>query len=283
MATIWKGSLTFGLVNVPVQVVQAVRADHIAFRQLHAEDLSPIKYERVCAANGEPVAWSEIVKGYEYEKGKFIVMTDDDFKAAAVERSQTLEILDFVKGEEIDFRHFETPYYLVPAKGGEKAYALLREAMRQGGTVGVGKIILRQTQHLAAIRVVGDALALEIMRFAGELIDANEYSFPDAAAVRPQELQMASQLIDTLTESFDPSKYTDEYRANLMKIIRAKLKGKKVELAEPAPASEDAKVVDLMERLRASLEEGRSGRRARGGEGSAKPAARKRRAARKSA
>ena len=256
MAAIWKGSLTFGLVNIPVELKTAVRADHISFRFLHKEDLSPVKYERVCQAEGEPVPWNEIVKGYEYEKGKFVVLTDEDFKTAALEQSKTIDILDFVKEDEIDPRYFETPYYLVPAKGGEKPYALLREAIRQTGSVGIGKIIIRQTQHLAAVKVVGDALVLEIMRFANELVDAKEFSFPSREAIRPQELQMAEQLVANLAEPFDPTRYTDEYRANLMKIIKAKMKGKKVKLEEPQGEAPDKDVLDLMSRLRASLEEG---------------------------
>jgi len=256
MAAIWKGSLTFGLVNIPVELKTAVRADHISFRLLHKEDLSPVKYERVCQAEGEPVPWNEIVKGYEYEKGKFVVLTDEDFKTAALEQSKTIDILDFVKEDEIDPRYFETPYYLVPAKGGEKPYALLREAIRQTGSVGVGKIIIRQIQHLAAVKVVGDALVLEIMRFANELVEAKEFSFPSREAIRPQELQMAEQLVANLAEPFDPTRYTDEYRANLMKIIKAKMKGKKVKLEEPEGEAPDSDVLDLMSRLRASLEEG---------------------------
>jgi DNA end-binding protein Ku len=260
MAAIWKGSLTFGLVNIPVELKTAVRADHISFRLLHEEDLSPVKYERVCQADGEPVPWNEIVKGYEYEKGKFVVMRDEDFKAAALEASKTIDILDFVKQDEIDPRYFETPYYLVPAKGGEKPYALLREAIRSTGSVGVGKIIIRQTQHLAGVKVVGDALVLEIMRFANELVDANEFNFPARDAVRPQELQMAEQLVANLAEPFDPARYTDDYRANLMRVIKAKMKGKKPKLVEPEHETEDSGVLDLMSRLRASLEEG-SGKR----------------------
>jgi len=256
MAAIWKGSLTFGLVNIPVELKTAVRADHISFRLLHKEDLSPVKYERVCQADGEPVPWNEIVKGYEYDKGKFVVLTDEDFKTAAVEQSKTIDILDFVKEEEIDPRYFETPYYLVPAKGGEKPYALLREAIRQTGSVGIGKIIIRQTQHLAGVKVIGDALVLEIMRFANELVDAKEFSFPRRDAVRPQELQMAEQLVGNLAEPFDPTRYTDDYRANLMKVIKAKMKGKKIKLEEPEGEARDSGVLDLMSRLRASLEEG---------------------------
>jgi DNA end-binding protein Ku len=256
MAAIWKGSLTFGLVNIPVELKTAVRADHISFRLLHKEDLSPVKYERVCQADGEAVPWNEIVKGYEYEKGKFVVLTDEDFKTAALEQSKTIDILDFVKQDEIDPRYFETPYYLVPTKGGEKPYALLREAIRSTGSVGVGKIIIRQTQHLAAVKVVGDALVLEIMRFAQELVDEKEFNFPGRDAVRPQELQMAEQLVENLAEPFDPSRYTDDYRANLMKVIKAKMKGKKPKLEGPEAEAPDSGVLDLMSRLRASLEEG---------------------------
>ena len=256
MAAIWKGSLTFGLVNIPVELKTAVRADHISFRLLHEEDLSPVKYERICVADGEPVPWNEIVKGYEYEKGRFVVMTDEDFKAAAVEQSKTIDILDFVQQDEIDPRYFETPYYLVPAKGGEKPYALLREAIRQTNSVGIGKIIIRQTQHLVGIKVVGEALVLEIMRFANELVDIGEFSFPSAEVVRPQELQMAEQLVTNLAESFDPAKYTDDYRANLMRIIKAKMKGKTAKLEGPQEETPDSGVLDLMSKLRASLEEG---------------------------
>lgn len=256
MASIWKGSLAFGLVNIPVEAKTAVREDHISFRMLHSEDMSPVKYERVCAADGEPVPWNEIVKGYEYEKGKFVVMSDEDFKTAALASSRSLEILDFVKDEEIDPRYFETPYYLVPSKGGEKGYALLREALRSTDSVGIGKVVIRQKQHLAAIRVVGDAIVLELMRFANELVDITEFNFPTADAVRPQELKMAEQLVATLADRFEPEKYTDEYRANLMKIIRAKMKGKKITLEEPDREPADAQVIDLMSRLQESLKQG---------------------------
>jgi DNA end-binding protein Ku len=264
MAAIWRGNITFGLVNIPVELRGAVRSDNISFRLLHAEDLSPVRYERVCQEEDETVPWDEIVKGYEYEKGKFVVMTDDDFKTAALEQSKTIDILDFVKQEEIDPRFFETPYYLIPGNGGDKAYALLREAMKRTESVGVGKIIIRQKQHLAAIKVVGDALVLELMRFSHELVDPAEYSFPESDGVRPQEVQMAEQLIGNLAQPFDPTKYTDEYRANLMRIIRAKMKGKEPKLEGPRRETEDTGVIDLMSRLRQSLEQGRDGGRARG-------------------
>src|ERR687886_1247284 len=168
MASIWKGTLSFGLVTVPVELRSAVRADAISFRLLHADDLAPIKYERVCSADGEVVPWGDIVKGYEYKKGKFVVLTDEDFKAAALESSKMLEILDFVREEEIDPRYFDTPYYLVAQKGGEKAYALLREAIRSTEMIGIGKFTLRQKQQLASVKAVGRALVLEVLRFANE-------------------------------------------------------------------------------------------------------------------
>ena len=266
---LWKGSIAFGLVNIPVELYTAVRDSRPHFRMLHADDKSPIKFERVCAREGKPVAWEDLVKGYEYEKGRFVVLTKDDFKAAAVEKSRTVDIRNFVKGEEIDDRFFETSYYLAPQKGGERAYALLREAIRETGLVGIATIVMREAQHLAALEVKGDAMVLTMMRYAEELVDISEYSFPAATNIRKPELTMARTLVEQLADKWDPGQYTDEYRANLMKIIKAKMKGKTVELHETAePRS--AEVVDLMERLRQSLEG--SGKRTRA---AASPRARK--------
>lgn len=261
MAAAWKGTISFGLVSIPVELRTAVQSDHVSFKMLHAEDLAPVKYERVCAKDGEPVPWGEIVKGYEYAKGKYVILSDEDFRAAALASSKTIDILDFVRAEEIDPRFFDTPYYLVPAKGGEKGYALLREAMRTTGSVGVGKLTMHQKQHLAAIKTVGDAMMLETMRFANELVDSSTLSFPSSELVRPQELKMAEQLVANLAEPFEPEKYTDEYRANLMKVIRAKMKGQKIVVA-PAEDRESTTVIDLMSRLQASLEQS-GGKKAR--------------------
>jgi DNA end-binding protein Ku len=250
---IWKGSVAFGLVNIPVELHTAVRDSRPHFRMLHADDKSPIRFERVCAREGTPVAWDDLVKGYEYEKGRFVVLTKDDFKAAALEKSRTVDIRNFVNGEDIDDRFFETSYYLTPQKGGERAYALLREAIRETGLVGVATIVLRDAQHLAALEVKGGAMVLTMMRYAEELVDIGEYSFPAATNVRKQELQMAKTLVEQFADKWDPTQYTDEYRANLMKIIKAKMKGKTVELHEPEE-SHSAEVVDLMERLRQSLQ-----------------------------
>jgi DNA end-binding protein Ku len=252
---LWKGSISFGLVNIPIELHTAVRDNRPRFRMLHAKDRSPIRFERVCAKDGTPVAWDDLVKGYEYEKGRFVVLTKEDFQAAALEKSRTVDILDFVDAEAIDDRYFETPYYVLPAKGGERAYALLREAIRTSDRIGIAKIILRETQHLAALQVIGEALVLTMMRFADELVDVSTFSFPAASSIRSQELDMAKMLVENLAADWSPEKYTDEYRDNLMKVIRAKMKGKKPELtAEVEPQS--AEVVDLMERLRRSLEGG---------------------------
>ena len=250
---LWKGSIAFGLVNIPVELHTAVRDSRPRFRMLHAEDKSPVKFERICAREGKPVAWEELVKGYEYEKGRFVVLTKEDFKAAALEKSRTVDIRNFVKGEEIDDRFFETSYYLTPVKGGERSYALLREAIREAGVVGVATIVLREAQHLAALEVKGDAMVLTMMRYAEELVDMSEYKFPTAKDVRKPELQMARTLVEQLADTWDPEQYTDEYRANLMKIIKAKLKGKTVDLKD-TPEPRQAEVVDLMERLRQSLQ-----------------------------
>lgn len=274
MATIWKGAISFGLVTIPVHLESAVRAEsHISFRQLHRDDLSPIRYERFCKAEDVPVAWDDIVKGYEYAPDRFIVIDKEDLRAAAPPKSKLIEIMDFVAADEIDPRFFETPYFLLPDAHGDKPYALLREAIRERGMVGIGKLTLRERQHLAGIRVVGDALVLELMRFAAELVDVDGFSFPPADLVRPQELTMARQLVENLAESFDPSKYHDEYQERLQAMIDAKLKGKRITVAEEAEP-EGTKVVDLMARLQESLAMGKGA--SRGGRGAAaKGAARK--------
>ena len=249
---LWKGSIAFGLVNIPVELHTAVHDSRPRFRMLHADDKSPVRFERVCQREGKPVAWEELVKGFEYEKGRFVVLTKEDFKTAALEKSRTVDIRSFVKPDEIDDRFFESAYYLVPAKGGERAYALLREALKETGLVGIATIVLRNAQHLAALEVVGDALVLTLMRYAEELVDIREYHFPAAKDIRKPELQMARTLVENLADTWDPSQYTDEYRENLMKIIKAKLKGKEAHLVEHAEPR-NAEVVDLMERLRQSL------------------------------
>src|ERR1051325_8591749 len=257
--SMWKGSIAFGLVNIPVELYSAVRDHRPRFRLLHAKDESPVQYERVCQQEGKPVAWEDLVKGYEYAKGQFVVLTKDDFKTAAVEKTKTIDILDFVDPKEVDERFFETPYYLLPGKGADRSYALLREAIRDSGRIGVAKIILRDAQHLAAVEAIGDALVLTMMRFADELADLSEFRFPHKTDIRPAEMKMARQLIGSLESKWDPEKYTDEYKENLMRVINAKMKGKTPKLIAEDHGPKQAEVVDLMARLRASLEgKGRS-------------------------
>src|SRR5437762_3961220 len=270
---LWKGSITFGLVNIPIELHTAVRNHRPKFRMLHATDKSPVKFERVCLRDGKPVAWEDLVKGYEYSKGHFVVMTKEDFQAAAVEKTRTVDIIDFVKAEEIDDRFFETPYYLVPAKGGERAYGLLREAIRESGRIGIAKFILRDAQHLAAVEAIENALVLSVMRFADELVDVSQFEFPSGEGVRKAELDMAKALVNSLAAEWDPSKYTDQYRENLLRIIKGKVKGGTVHL-EPTTEPQQAEVVDLMERLRRSLEQSGAGN-VSGGAKAKRPAAKK--------
>jgi len=252
--SMWKGSIAFGLVNIPVELYSAVRDHRPKFRLLHAKDEEPVRYERVCQKEGKPVAWEDLVKGYEYAKGQFVVLTKDDFKTAALEKTKTVDILDFVDPKEVDERYFETPYYLQAGKGAERAYALLREAIRDSGKIGIAKIILRDAQHLAAVEAIGDALVLTMMRFADELADLGDFTFPRKTDIRPAELKMAGQLIENLVSKWDPERYTDEYKENLMRVINAKMKGKKPKLVDEDRTPKQAEVIDLMARLRASLE-----------------------------
>jgi DNA end-binding protein Ku len=260
---IWKGAISFGLVTIPVELHTAVRDHRPRFRMLHARDQSPVRYERVCQRDGKPVAWEDLVKGYEYEKGRFVVLTKEDLKAAALNKDRAIDIMDFVKADEIDDRYFETPYYLTPQKGAQHAYALLRDALTESERVGIAKVIIRDAQHLAAVEVIDDALVLTMLRYADELVDTSQLEFPARQNVRKAELDMAKMLIDNLASNWDPSKYTDEYRDNLMKLIKARIKGQKPKLpAVEAPP--EGKVVDLMDRLRQSLEASRGTRKSSG-------------------
>jgi DNA end-binding protein Ku len=259
---LWTGSIAFGLVNIPVELHRAVRETRPRFRLLHAKDKSPLRFERVCEREDRIVAWGEVVRGYEYAKGRFVVLTPEDMKKAALEKTRTLDIFSFVAGNDIDDRFFETPYYVLPGKGGERAYVVLREALRESGKTGVGKIMLRETQHLAALEPMGKALVLTLMRFPDELADPSGFRFPPAVTQRPKEVQTAKTLIDQLGASWTPEKYKNEYEANLLRVIRAKLRGTSPRLREVPSETRQGRVVDLMERLQQSLASARSGKSA---------------------
>jgi DNA end-binding protein Ku len=252
---IWNGAISFGLVTIPVQLVSAVRSQRPRFHLLHAKDDSPVHYERVCEREAKPVPWEQIVKGYEYEKGQYAVLSKDDFKRAALEKTDTIDILSFVPAGAIDSRFFETPYYVAPGKGADRAYALLRETVRKTGKVGVAQLILRQSQHLAALSVKDDVFVLTLLRLADDLAATDSVKTPSAKGLRDSELQLAARLVDGLAGAWKPEQYKDRYAANLSAIIAAKVKGKgaKPRLGAIGPAEPKAEVADLMERLRERL------------------------------
>jgi len=259
---IWTGSLSFGLVNIPIEVHTAVRDHRPHFRLLHAKDRSPINFERVCQKDRKTVAWEDLVKGYEYEKGRFVVLTKEDFETAAIEKTRRIDVLDFVETDAIDDRYFDKPYYLTAKKGGEAAYALLREAMNEAGRIGIAKFVMRETQHLAAIEGIGDALVLSTLRFADELVDTSSLTFPSGKNLKKADLSMARMLVENLAAEWDPAKYADDYQENLMRVIKAKMKGKEPDLVVEE-RSRDSNVIDLMERLRQSLDQSGSRRGAK--------------------
>src|SRR4051794_33656919 len=252
---IWNGAISFGLVTIPVQLVTAVRNQRPRFHLLHAKDEAPVKYERVCEREAKAVPWDQIVKGYEYEKGQYAVLTKEDFKRAALEKTDTIDILSFVPASAIDPRFYETPYYVAPGKGADRAYALLRETVRKAGKVGIAQLILRQSQHLAALSVKDDVFVLTLLRLADDLAATDTVKTPSGKGLRDNEMQLAGRLVEGLAGSWNPEEYKDQYAANLSAIINAKIKGKgsKPRLGAIGPGEPKAEVADLMERLRESL------------------------------
>ena len=259
----WRGAVTFGLVTVPVALFAATeRRNELSFRLLHAKDESRIDYKRFCAEEGVEVPWGEIVKGYEVSKGEYVVVTDEDFDKARVPATQTFEVRDFVPAQAIDDLYFDHPYYLAPSgKAAAKPYALLREALRRSGRVGVGTIVMRQREHLAALEPAGEALVLTTMRWAYELRSPRSLDLPARIAKDNRELSLALQLVDTLASDWDPDRYRDTYREVLMDVIRRKAEGKPIR----APKAERApKVRSLMSALEASLKARKPPAKARG-------------------
>ena len=251
--TMWKGAISFGLVSIPVALYPATEEKALRFNQLHDEDHGRIKYQRVCAVDGAEVPFEHIVKGYEYEKDRYVILTDEDFDAVPVESSRSIDILQFVDLEEIDPIYFKKTYYLVPEEIGVKAYTLLREAMTETGRVGIAKVSFRDKEHLAALRFKDDVFVLETMYWPDE-IRATEFDELGKSAkikVRPQEVKMAESLIENLTSGFDPSEYHDDYRQALLQIVEKKVAGEEIEIV---PEREETKVVDLMDALKQSVE-----------------------------
>jgi DNA end-binding protein Ku len=248
--TMWKGAITFGLVTIPVAVYPATEERTLRFNQLHEEDGGRIRMKRTCSIDGEEVPYDEIVKGYEYEKDRYVVLTDEDFDKVPVESSRAIDIVQFVDIDEIDPMLYKKSYYLVPEETGAKAYALLREALSQDNKVGIAKVSFRDKEHLSALRFKDDSFVLETMYWPDEIRPADFGGVDVDLKVRAQELEMARQLIENLTAEWNPDEFTDEYRQALLRIVEAKVAGEEIEVVEAEPT---AKVVDLMEALKASV------------------------------
>lgn len=280
-STVWKGHLTFGLVSLPVKLFSAARGETVSFNQLHAADHSRVKQVLYCQLEDKPVPRNELVKGYEYEKDKYVVIAEDDLKKATPPSAKTMEVLEFVKSAEVDAVYFESSYYMAPDDAGEKPYALLFEALKRSGYVAVAKLTMHSREHIVVLRPGRKGLLLHTMYYEDEVRKVDEFR-TDTSLVKDKELELAMTLIDSLAAEFDPAKFKDSYRENLMAMIQAKVGGKQV--VEAPQAERLAPVIDIMEALKASLAAGRKPMRSvTAADQSADAASEKRKRARKSA
>jgi DNA end-binding protein Ku len=262
MRAIWKGNISFALVSIPISLFSATRRNELSFHYLHKKDMSPVSYKRFCDTENLEVPWEEITRGYEYEKDRYVEITDEDLDKADVELTKTIAIQEFVQESEIDPVYFDKPYYLEPQKGGERAYALMRDALGQSKKVGIGKVVLKSREHLAAVKSVGDMLTLQTMRFSHEIVDAGSLNLPKVSDVSKKEMDLANMLIDSMSDKFEPVKYKDDYYDKVLEIIQMKVAG----VSPQAPVAKGpgpAKVVDLMEILKQSISETKKGKGAR--------------------
>jgi len=256
---IWSGSINFGLVTIPVKLFTAVKTDELSFNLLHAKDEGRIKYERICSIEDKSVPWDEIVKGYEYEKGRYVILTDEDFKRVNPEATQSVDILEFVELDKINPMYFDKPYYLEPTKQGRHAYALLRETLAQSNRVAIARVVIRTKEYIAAVKAMDDALVLELMHWASEIVNTDTLDVPERAKLPEKEMKMARMLVDTMSvEEFEPEKFANKYHDELLTMIDARAAGK--ELPKPKKAPARAKVVNLMDVLAQSLEESKKRR-----------------------
>ena len=260
---IWTGNLSFGLLNVPVSLMSGTRSNDLSFRMLDSRDRKPIRFERVNAETGEEVPWKEIVKAFEYDKGSYVVIEKSDIASAAPESHESVEIEAFVDADAIDIRFFEKPYVLVPGKKAEKGYVLLRETLRKAKKIGVARVVIRTREYISAVMPLGDALVLMLMRYPQELVDPSEYNIPEGKAgdfrISAKELEMATQLVDSMAAKWNPDDYHDEFRERLAEIIRKRIKDKGATtqvLEQPEPAEDAAtNVVDFVSLLQKSLKD----------------------------
>jgi DNA end-binding protein Ku len=275
MRAIWKGSISFGLVNIPIALYPATRREELKFRLLRAKDLSPVNYKRVAEKDGKEVPWDQIVKGYEYEKGKYVVLKDEDFQRVDLEATQTVDIQDFVELEEIDPIYFYKPYYLEPQKGGDKAYTLLRSVLKDTNKVGIAKVVIKTRQYLAGVKAKDQTLVLELMHFADELLEGGKLHLPKKLEAGKREMDMAKALVGNMSAKWNPEKYKDDYREALMDVIEEKVEsgGKEIE-EKPKPKKAPSKVIDLVAVLQQSLAENKSAKKSK-----AKHAAKQKKAA----
>lgn len=271
MRAIWKGSISFGLVNIPIALYPATRKEELKFRLLRKSDLSPINYKRVAEKDGREVPWDQVVKGYEYEKGKYVILKDEDFQRVDLEATQTVDIQDFVDLDEIDPMFFYKPYYLEPQKGGDKAYVLLRDSLKNSNKVGIAKVVIKTRQYLAGVKPEDGVLVLELMHFADELADAGKLHVPKKLEAGKREMDMAKALIGNMSSKWDPEKYHDDYREAVMKVIEEKVEHGGEEIEEkPKKAPKPTKVIDLVSVLQESLEKAGSGKKSHGRKHAAK-------------
>ena len=278
---IWKGAITFGLVHVPIVLHPATRVTRLDFDWIDKRDNSPVGYQRINKRTGKPIEAENIVKGYEYEKGDYVFLNDEDFKRANTAVTQSIDVLSFVQASEVPLYYFDTPYYLAPDKRGDKGYVLFREVLRKSGLLALASVVLHSKQYLAAMLPLDDVLMLVTMRYADEIRDAGELDIPQGkdSAPNAREMQMASRLLEDMTQPWDPKQYRDEYRDDLMATIEEKIASGRthsLEEAEEAPRRKSGKVIDLMSMLQRSIEE-RGGASGKASSGTAKktPTARK--------
>lgn len=253
MRPIWTGAISFGLINIPVALYAAAARDELKFRLLRAGDLSPVNYKRVAQADGKEVPWDQIVKGYEYEKGKFVVLKEEDFKRVDVEATQTVDIINFVKLEEINPLLFSKPYYMQSEKGGDKAYGLLRDSLTDSRKVGIAKVVIKERQHLAAIKAQQNGLMLELMRFPDEVIEAGDFKAAQSRTASKAEMAMASKLIQSMTTKWEPGNYHDDYKKGLEKVIEQKIASGGDELPAPCKPKKATPALDLVSVLQQSI------------------------------
>ena len=257
MRAIWKGSISFGLVYIPIAVYPATREEKLSFRQLRGTDLSPIRYKKVAEADQKEVTADQIVKGFEYERGRYVILKEDDFAKVRIESTHSIDITDFVDLTQVDPKFFYKPYFLEPQKGGEKAYALLHKALAGTGKIGIAKVVISNREYLASVKPDGLFLVLDLMHFASEILAPEELKNSSATAITDKELKMAQSLVESMSTPWEPDKYRDEYRNAVMEMIEQKAQHKEV-AKKPAPAMRATNVVDLVKVLQESLNRNQS-------------------------